>query len=164
MTLYELTEQYRALQELAEDPETPEDVFNDTMEGLDGEIEIKAESYGKVIRHLEGEVELMKSEEARISKKRKAIENSITRIKANLEKAMRATGKTKIKTELFSFGIQKNPASLKLAQDLDFNTIPAEFLRFLDPEIDKAKVKEALKNGEELSWAHMEQSESLRIK
>ncbi len=36
MRLYELTEQFLALQELAYDPEVDEQTFQDTMEGLWG--------------------------------------------------------------------------------------------------------------------------------
>ena len=45
MKLYELTEQFLALQELAYDPEVDEQTFQDTMEGLWGEIEDKADGY-----------------------------------------------------------------------------------------------------------------------
>lgn len=52
-TIYELTEDYLRLLELAEDPDTDPEAFADTLEGLDGEIEIKAEGYAKgVINHL----------------------------------------------------------------------------------------------------------------
>lgn len=39
MKLYELTEQYQALCELAYDPEIDEQVLKDTMDSLWGEIE-----------------------------------------------------------------------------------------------------------------------------
>lgn len=38
MRLYELTEQYKALEDLSYDPEVDEQVYRDTMEGLWGEI------------------------------------------------------------------------------------------------------------------------------
>jgi hypothetical protein len=43
-TIYELTEDYLRLLELAEDPDTDPEAFADTLEGLEGEIEIKAEA------------------------------------------------------------------------------------------------------------------------
>ena len=49
-TLYELTADWLALMEMAEDPDIEEDVFMDTLEGIEGEIEIKADGYAKVIR------------------------------------------------------------------------------------------------------------------
>lgn len=163
-TLYELTAEYMALVDMADDPDVDEQVWQDTMEGIEGEIEIKADGYAKVIREIESQSVGLKAEIDRLSARKKAIDNSVVRIKKALEEAMKATGKVKFKTDLFSFNIQKNPASLKLAEDIDINALPAEYVKFADPEVDKAKVKEALKNGVEFSWAHLEQSEGLRIK
>ena len=53
-TLYELTGQYMDLMEMAE--EADPDVLRDTLEGIEGEIEDKADNYAKVIRTLEGQV------------------------------------------------------------------------------------------------------------
>ena len=51
MTLYELGEQYRALLEMSED-EIPEDVLADTLDGLKGEIEAKADGICCLIKEL----------------------------------------------------------------------------------------------------------------
>ena len=67
MTLYELTGQYLELLDMAEDAD-PE-VFADTLEGIDGEIEDKADNYAKVIRTLEGDVQSVKSEIDRLTEK-----------------------------------------------------------------------------------------------
>ena len=60
MRLYELTEQFLALQELAYDPEVDEQTFQDTMEGLWGEIEDKADGYAKIIMGMTGILQLNK--------------------------------------------------------------------------------------------------------
>ena len=163
-TLYELTEDYMTLLEYAEDPEIDEETLKDTMEAVEGEIEVKAENYAKVIKQLEADTVSLKAEIDRLSARKKTLDNSITRIKKSLEEAMIATGKTKFKTELFSFGIQKNPASLKLADDIDFESIPMEFVIFPEPTIDKKAVTASIKAGAEYDWAHLEQSEGLRIR
>ena len=80
------------------------------------------------------------------------------------ERMLQATGKTKFKTALFSFGIQKNPAAVVIDEGYIKN-IPDRFLIPQDPQIDKKAIKEALKAGEDLEGiAHLEQTESLRIK
>lgn len=163
-TLYELTEDYLRLLEMAEDEDVDSEVLADTMEGIEGEIEDKADGYAKVMRQIDGDITSVGVEIARLTARKKSMENSKERIKKTLEMAMNASGKTSFKTELFNFKIQKNPPSLKLADDLDIALVPAEYLKFADPTIDKAKVKEALKQGEAIEWAHMEQTEGLRIK
>ena len=108
MKLYELTEQFLALQELAYDPEVDEQTFQDTMEGLWGEIEDKADGYAKIIMGMKADIEALRAEEGRLAARRKALENRQQALKNNLEANMREMGKTKFKTALFSFNIQKN--------------------------------------------------------
>jgi chaperonin cofactor prefoldin len=157
-TLYELTGQYRELLELAESEELDKQLIADTLEGLDGEIEIKADGYAKVIRELEGKTAVLKDEIDRLSKRKSVIENNIKNLKQALETAMSATGKTKFKTELFSFNIQKNPARLVITGE-----VPEEYLIPQEPKIDTKAIKEILKQ-QELPFARLEQSESLRIR
>ena len=164
MTLYELTDDYRNLLEIAEDPDTDPDAFADTLEGIEGAIEDKADGYAKVIRTLEGDAAACDAESKRLRNKKIAIENNIKRMKAALQYAMEATGKTKFKTALFSFGISKNPAAVVMDEGYIEN-IPERFLIPQDPVVDKKAIKEALKAGEDLEGiAHLEQSESLRIR
>ena len=163
-TLYELTEDYMNLLELAEDPDIDEQAFTDTLEGIEGALEDKAEGYAKVIRTLEGDAAACDAESKRLRNKKQTIENNIKRMKAALQYAMQATGKTKFKTALFSFGIQKNPAAVVIDEGYIEN-IPDRFLIPQDPQIDKKAIKEALKAGEDLEGiAHLEQTESLRIR
>lgn len=162
--LYEITEDLMKLYEMASDPEVDAEVLADTIEAVEGELEAKADGYAKVMAQIDGDIATLKAEIDRLQARKKTMENSKERIKKALESAMIATGKTKFKTDLFSFGIQKNPPALKIAEDVDINSIPPEYIVFADPTIDKNKVKEAIKGGAEFEWAHMESSEGLRIR
>lgn len=164
MTLYELTSEYMQLLEIAEDPDTDVQVLLDTMEGVSGEIEEKADGYAKVMKELEAEELKIKNEVDRLNVRRLSISNNIRAMKLRLQESMKLTGKTKFKTDLFSFGIQKNPPSVVMDEQY-LENIPKEYLKYKDPEIDKAKIKEDLKAGKDLTGiAHLEQSESLRIR
>ena len=160
-SLYELTEQFQELLSMALDPDVDEQALADTMEGIECEIEEKADGYAKVIKSLEADVEALKAEEARLAGRRKNISANIDRMKRALESSMRATGKTKFKTTLFSFGIQKNPPALKIDMP---DRVPDEFLIPQEPKIDSAAIKKELKEGVVYDWCHLEQSESLRIR
>jgi sugar-specific transcriptional regulator TrmB len=162
--IYELTQDYLRLLEMAEDPELDPEVIADTFEGIEGELEIKAENYAKVMKNLEGDIAALKAEEERLAKKRKAIENNIKRMKATLQEAMELTGKTKFKTELFSFGIQKNAPSVVI-DAADIRDIPEDYLKFKEPEVDKTAIKNAINAGVDFEGlAHLETSQSLRIR
>lgn len=163
MTLYELTDDYLRLLDIAEDPDVDPQTFADTLEGIDGALEDKADNYAKVIRQMKVDADGLDSEIKRLQARKKAIEGNSERMKSNLEEAMLATGKTKFKTELFSFGIQKNPPSVMVDEEHP-ERIPLEYLIPQDPKIDKRRIMEELKAGAELSWARLEQSESLRIR
>ena len=163
-TLYEIAEEFQRLYALADEMDlSPEDIA-DTVEGLDYELEDKADAYGKVIRSLEGDIASLKAEIDRLGARKKTIENNIKNMKQSLEMAMRASGKQKIKTKLFNFSIQKNPPALKIDQP---EAIPTEYLIPQDPKIDSTAIKKMLKGLDENQfclWAHLEQSESLRIR
>ena len=162
--IYELTQDYLRLLEMAEDPELDPEVIADTFEAIDGELEIKAENYAKVMKNLEGDIAALKAEEERLSKKRKAIENNNKRMKLALQEAMEITGKTKFKTELFGFSIQKNAPSVVI-DAADIRDIPEEYLKFKEPEIDKTAIKNAINAGVDFEGlAHLEVSQSLRIR
>lgn len=160
-TLYQLSEEYQELLSMALDPDIDEEALADTLEGIEGEIEDKADGYAKVMRNLEADASAIKAEIARLTERKKHIEANVDRMKRSLETAMRLTGKTKFKTSLFSFNIAKNPASLKIDNP---DRVPDEFLIPQEPKIDSAAIKKELKEGVVYDWCHLEQSESLRIR
>jgi len=165
MTLYELTNDYMELLQMAEDPDIDEQAFLDTLEGIEGALEDKADNYAKCMRMLEADAKGIKAEEERLAKRRKTIEGNVSRMKSALQYAMEATGKTKFKTQLFSFNVQNNPASVVMDES-DIENIPERFLKYKDPEIDRKAIKDAIKSGDEdaMDIAHLEQTRGLRIK
>ena len=160
-TLYQLTDDYLALLEMAEDPDIDEQALKDTMEGIEGALEIKAEGYAKIIRMLEGDAAACDAESKRLRNKKQAIERNIDRMKKALQYSMVQTGKTKFKTPLFSFGIQKNPASVVIDHA---GMVPASYWIPQPPELDKKAIKAYIKENGDVDWAHLEQTESLRIR
>ena len=164
MTLYELTSEYLDLLAMLEDPDVDEDLINDTLEGIDGELEVKAAGYARVMRQMDADAKAIKAEEERLANRRKSLENRSAALKSRLQQMMEITGKVKFKTELFSFGIQKNPAAVVMDEQYIEN-IPECYLIIQEPKIDKQKIKEDLKAGLDLEGiAHLEQTESLRIR
>lgn len=162
--LYELSEQYQVLQEMAYDPEVDEETLKDTMEGLWGEIEEKADGYARIIFGMKADIEVLKKEEERLRMRRKSLENRSELLKGNLEANMRYIGKTKFKTALFSFNIQKNGGLQPLVIDGLIEDIPGKYLIAQEPVPDNKAIRELLKD-KQVEWAHLEpQGESLRIR
>ncbi len=161
MTLYELTGDFQQLYEMADDPDIDEEAWLDTMEGIDGAIEDKADGYACVIKSLMAEARAIREEEARLKQRRTVMENRVDQMKRSLQTAMELTGKTKFKTLKFSFGIQKNPPSVVIDGD-----VPKEYLIPQPPRVDTVAIRETLKEteGGRCEFAHLEQGESLRIR
>ena len=113
------------------------------------------------MKELKAIADARKAEAKRLLDGAKSVEANIDRMKAALMTAMKLTGKTKFKTELFGYGIQKNPPSLKIDMP---DRVPEEFLIPQEPKVDSAAIKKELKEGVVYDWCHLEQSESLRIR
>ena len=156
MQLYELTEIYLNLKDM----DIEEGDLNAALENIDDEIETKADNIAKVLRDFDGDIEALKSEEERLAKKRKAIENRQKKLKEYLQNAMLVLDKRKFKTDLFSFNIQKNAPSLKI---LDESKIPEDYYK-IEKKLNKNDLKEAVKNGLFEDAAELVQTESLRIR
>lgn len=156
MQLYELTEIYLNLKDM----DIEEGDLNAALENIDDEIETKADNIAKVLRDFDGDIEALKSEEERLAKKRKAIENRQKQLKEYLQNAMLVLDKRKFKTDLFSFNIQKNAPSLKI---LDESKIPEDYYK-IEKKLNKNDLKEAVKNGLFEDAAELVSSESLRIR
>lgn len=160
-SLYELTGQLLALQEMMGDPDVDPQTVSDTMETIDMEFSDKADGYAMVDRNLAASEEALKNEIERLTARKRAIENNRKHLKESLENAMRAVGKTKFKTDLFSFGIQKNPASVNI---IDETKVPDEYLIKQEPKIDKKAIIAFVKEHGNTEYAELTQSESLRIR
>ncbi len=164
MGLYELTEQYQILQDMVYDPEVDEQTLRDTMEGLWGEIEEKADGYAKIITGMKADIEALKEEEERLYARRKRLDERQKWLKDNLEANMRKIGKTKFKTALFSFNIQKNGGPQTLIIDGPIEDIPGRFLIPQDPVPNNEAIRSLLAE-KQVDWAHLEpRGESLRIR
>lgn len=163
-TLYELTEDWTRLMDYIEDPEVDQEILLDAWLDLDGEIEDKADGYAKVMAEEKARIEALKAETKRLTTRRQTIENNLERLKGALADMMKKTGKRKFKTELFSFGIQKNPPSVNIP---DIDAVPIDYMVPQPMKVDVSAVKEYLKGlpeNEKCEWASLEQGESLRIR
>lgn len=160
-TLYELTDEYKQVLEMLDDPEIDEQTIADTLESIGGEIEDKADGYAKVMQSAKAEVEGIKAEISRLSERKSSIEHKLERMKQSLQGAMEATGKTKFKTLLFSFNIQKNPPSVAIE---DGAKLPDKYLIPQPEKIDKKSIIADLKAGAVIEGCTLTQTESLRIR
>ena len=164
MKLYELTEQYEELYSMLYDEEIDEQMIFDTAEGLEGEIEEKADNYEKMIFSMKADIEAIKNEEKRLYAKRTTLENRSQSLKDMLQANLEFIGKTKFKTALFSFNVQKNGGLQPLTITQNLDEIPGKYLIPQPPKVNTDAVRKLLE-GKEVEWAHLEpRGQSLRIR
>lgn len=157
--LYELTSQYNQIFQSITD-ESDLEQLEEMLSAIEEEFEVKAENIAKLIKSLDGDIKAYKDELDRLSARKKSIENHQERLKAYLEANMRATGKDKIKGSVFTIAMQNNPPKVVIDSEDD---IPEQY-KVYEVHITKKELLDDLKQGKEVPGAHMEQSQSLRIR
>ena len=160
--LYELTADLLTLQEMLEE-NVDEQVLIDTLEGVQGEYELKLEAYCKVIKNLEADMEALKNEAKRLTDKRKVLENNVDRLKKAMFDSMKLTGTEKVKGALFTVAIQRNGGKLPVIVDVDVAELPDECVKVVESP-DLEAISKMIDAGN-CKFAHYgERGESLRIK
>jgi len=162
MRLYELSEQYETLLEMAIDNPDNEQL-QEFLVGLEGKIEEKIENTIKVIRSLEAEAKAIKEEEERLAARRKSIENSSVRLKENVETIMKRMEMEKVKGQLFTISLQSNPPKVVI---LDEFHIPQKYFVTPQPvpQLQKKDIIEAWKQGKDIPGVQVVQEKSLRVR
>lgn len=120
-----------------EEPDS--DILKDTLEGMSGELDAKAESYVYVIKEYEAQIDAIKKEKARLDARQKTAENAIERLKNALKGAMEVTGTKKCGGNLYSITLKTGAPQLgfvdeKLVPKKYFEKVPATF------KLDKKKL------------------------
>jgi hypothetical protein len=164
LSLFVIAEDYRAAAEALANMELDEQTLADTLEGLSGELEVKAANVAMFVRNLEATAEAIKTAEKQMADRRKALESRASRVRTYIKDSMSRAGITKIDSPYFSLAIKNNPASVVID---DEGVIPSEFMRQPEPpppSPDKKAIGEALKAGSAIDGAHLEQGQRLEIK
>ena len=158
MKLYELTGQFLALQKLADDPDID---LTDTLEGLTGEIELKANGLLQVVRGIEADIDAVDAEIKRLQEIKKVRQNRIDSLRDYLRFNMQNAGISSIKCPLFSITLAAG-RDMVVIDDLEL--IPKKYQR-IRVEADKTAILQTLRAGRIVPGASLGKSqESLRIK
>ena len=166
MNLYELTQEQAALVALIDehtDPETGEldAAYAEALEASELATAAKLEAVEAFRRGIRAEAEAFKAEEVRLAKRRKALESRDEALGKYIASCLTLAGLDHLKAGTFDFRMQSNaPAVMLLCEAAD---LPAEY-RKATWTADKAAIKEAIKRGEELEFAVLSPSKSLRVR
>lgn len=167
MKLYEITEAYEEFIAAVESGEIPEEAIGDTLESINSMLEEKADNIACLIKNITAEAEAIKAEEANLAERRKRKERQIDRLKAYLSEALIRSGNKKIETS-------RNKISFRTSEsvridDEDAFIIWAEenndnLLTYPMPKVNRTAIKTALKSGERVVGAMLENKQNIQIK
>ena len=168
MTLYELTEQFKALMELADNEDVPEDVFVDTLEALEGEIEEKVDGLCSVIKTFDAESAACKAEADRLTERAKKKAARRDKMKDYLSNMMQKVG-------MSAFDNPRHAVKFNKGEKVIFTDEPAviAYLEEHYPELvtvktttsaDKTGIKKMIKGGVEIPFAATEITMSISVK
>lgn len=156
-TLYELTDQYKILQNYIE--ENNVEGFELALSQIIGDIGEKLEGYAMVLKNIESDIAGIKSEEKRLADRRKAMESNLARIKENMADALLTVEGNRVKTEKFTFSFRKS-TSVQIENDA---AIPPQFIK-VEKTISRSELAKALKAGEQIEGAQLVENQSLSIR
>lgn len=165
--LYQLVEQYRSLEALEASEDLPIEVVQDTLEGLTGELTVKATNVAKFILNCEAMAEAVENAADAMNERAVKIRKRAESIREYLKINMQGAGITKIEATEFVLALKKNPPSVIVTDEA---SIPDAFKVTPIPppppvpRPDKALIKKAIQSGMSVAGAHLEQHERLDIK
>lgn len=141
----------------------------DTLTGIEGEFDEKAESIAIYYKQLLAEAKMLKAEKAAIAKRQSQKEKQAESLKTYLFKSMQALGRQKIDMPRAVMSLKKNAPSLVVDDEISFVEWAEEhnldhLLKYSMPEVKKNDVKALCKKDEEIPFVHMEAKQSLSIK
>jgi hypothetical protein len=150
------------------DEETGEIIDPERLDALQMEREQKLEGVALWIKDTTYEAQMVKEEADKLSARRKALENRVTSLKAWLVKALEGRKLNTPRCKVYQTHSQRVAIvgdEKDLIAWLERNAEdPRDYIRYKEPELRKDKIKDALKDGKEIEYAKLEETESVVIK
>lgn len=153
MNLFEINQEIMA----CVDVETGELLDEERFAALQMDMKDKLEGLGCWIKNLEAEAVALKAEEQAFAERRKSVERQIANKKQYLSTFLQGNPFETLRVKI-SF---RKSESLEVSEDAK---IPEEFLKYKEPEVNKADLKKAVKNGLVLDGVQLVQKQNLQIK
>lgn len=173
-TLFDITEDLLALADLLDEQDgditETEAQFDAWFAELGEERDNKLDGYAYLIRDCEAEAERLKDEVDRLRARKTAAENKAKKLKERLEVFLKIQGIEKIKTDRFTFALQKPGGKPKVEVEAKYLEHPEELpeaFRRVKFEANLDALREAFEAGDEVAgfYASIVESEKrLRIR
>lgn len=160
--LYEITDQYKNIASLLDDPTIPAEAISEALAVVETDLQTKASNCAIMLQSMDSDIEAIKAEETRLKERRQAIAGRRDWLRFYVKSQMEKVKLTQIKTPTHTLAIQNNPPSVEILIEA---AIPASYKTVVQTTtIDKKRIADALKKGEEVAGAVLVRGTSLRVR
>lgn len=156
MTLYEINKEMMECW----DAETGELLDEARLNELQIERGKKIENVACWIKNLRAEREALKAEKDIFAQRQKKVENQIDSLTKYLESALEGEDFKTAKTAI----TYRKSEKIITAEDLDVLTLPEQYLKYKEPDLDKTALKKDIKAGIEIPGVFIETCNNIQIK
>lgn len=158
-SMIKISQRYNAVMALADDDSIPQDEVNNALLTLEDELQEKGENCIKYLDSVQDKIDAAKANKKKLDAYIKTLENRKKRVEKACIYALDTLQVKSIMTGWGEMKIKKNPPSVIID---DLTQIPTQYQRQkIQVDIDKVAIKAAIKAGEEVPGAHLEQGTSL---
>ncbi len=135
--------------------------YSDTLEGVEGAFEVKAEKVVYAILGMDRRGQLMKDQLRRFRERIAIVEQNAQYLRNYLQHGLESTGKKRLETPAFSMSLRKSTAVIITSEE----DVPFQLLRSkTTTEPDKIEIGKQLKAGEVVPGAELEHRTTLLIR
>jgi len=162
IALYQIEQEYMMLADeiIANEGELSPELENRLMINQD-QLEAKGKGYGYIIKDIEAEIDAIDMEIKRLSAMKKSRSNAVDKLKTSLSDAMQLFDITELKTPTLKINFRKSES----VEIENIALLDRDFIKVVTTETaDKIAIKEAIKNGVEVTGAVLKQNLNLQIK
>ena len=145
--LYEIANEYAELANSDMDAE----MIADTLEGIQGEFEDKAENLLAIIKNELALAEMLKAEAKKLTERATSCINRANNIKSYMAESLQTMELKKLNAGVHTISVRKGVRSVQID---DLEKLPPEFVEYVtDIKPDKNLIKEKLKLGQSIDGA-----------
>lgn len=164
-SLYSLTTELQNLLDAISEGEIPEEAIADTLEGLQGEIDVKIDSVLDAFKTLKAEAGAIRDEEKRLAERRRRKEAATDRIKEYLAAELEKLGKARHESARHSVSFRRSrkvvitdeDAFIKWALDNDRDDL-------YRVKVTREPDKDALSKAGDIPFVTIEENSNIQIK
>lgn len=159
--LYEISDRYRNIQELLDNPDLPEVDILQALNKIDEEFDTKVENIAKLISSLNSDIDGIKKEIKRLQVRKNVMEHRADDLKNYIYEHMKLLKKQKIKGKLFTLSIRKTSPAVDIVEE---EVIPKKYWKPQPDVLDKKSILDELKNNMEIPGVKIKQGTALSIR